>query len=330
MSTSSEQDFLILQQLRSPHPHPLSLPELTEATGLSPETIQQTLLSLEESGFQFAQHPHQGISILKSPVQLIADDLRARLPDHLIIGKRILTFQKTESTNTLALKLGKHDAPHGTCVFADAQTSGRGRLARKWHSPAGTNLYFSILLRPSLPSSQWATFAFSSALAICQALQNCFSLPSYLKWPNDIIIRNKKSGGILLESSLSTTSPFLVVGIGINVNQTEFPDELKDIATSLQIELQSPVSRPELATELLIQLDRFFLETEQEPESIIRKAEAKNLHLNQFTQVKTPEGIVSGIMRGLDTDGALLILTSHSSTPQRITSGDVSLLTNFH
>lgn len=151
-------------------------------------------------------------------------------------GASARCFDSTNSTNDDARALGLSGAPHGSVITADSQSSGRGRRGAAWISPPGRNLILSILLRPSLPPDLWSRLTHAAALAVTHTLDLSPALPpATIKWPNDVILANRKVCGILLESVLHAASGFVVVGLGINLNATpdDFPPDLRPTATSI-------------------------------------------------------------------------------------------------
>lgn len=185
----------------------------------------------------------------------IRDALRTRA-----LGRRLEWRQEASSTNAVALELARGDAPHGTLVVADHQTAGRGRLGRVWYSPPACNLYWSLLLRPDPPSGD-ATRAVSwiplvTGVAIARALRGLGLARVSLKWPNDIQLRERKTGGVLCERTglrTGTGTGAVVVGVGLNVNSdpSTFPEDFRDHTTSLAAEAGAPFDRSRLLGEIL-------------------------------------------------------------------------------
>ena len=178
------------------------------------------------------------------------------------LGRRLHIFDDTPSTNSMAMSLAQGGAPDGTVVVADAQTSGRGRLGRHWYSPPGRNLYCSIILRRTMPPDQvsrWLPWVpLLSAVAVSRAIQVISGLRPALKWPNDILIEQRKVGGLLCESSgIGRENGVVIVGIGLNVNmwRDAFPVDLHDLATSLAAEAGRPFDRAVLLAALLSELE---------------------------------------------------------------------------
>jgi BirA family biotin operon repressor/biotin-[acetyl-CoA-carboxylase] ligase len=180
----------------------------------------------------------------------------------IALGRTLHVHEAVASTNTAAATLAQEGAPHGTVVVADSQTAGRGRLGRQWHSPPGKNLHCSILLRAMPAHGQqplWLSWVpLIAALAAGRAVQTVAGLKISVKWPNDILAGERKLGGILCESGgLGTAQAFVIVGIGLNVNirRDEFPDELRDLATSVAVEAGRPFDRAALLAALLLEME---------------------------------------------------------------------------
>ncbi|MCB1078308.1 MAG: biotin--[acetyl-CoA-carboxylase] ligase [Verrucomicrobiae bacterium] len=190
------------------------------------------------------------------------DPLAIRMALANLVGSRVAgrfdpkVVAETRSTNDDAIQLGLEGATEGTVVFAEHQTSGRGRRGDAWVSPPGTNLLLTLLLRPETPVTTWTRIPHLAGLAVCRALKSAFpSLPpAKLKWPNDVYLDDRKLAGILVESrSLGGRPPFAVLGIGLNVNgpREAFPPELRPIATSLLEHTGHVIDRNALAAALL-------------------------------------------------------------------------------
>jgi len=177
--------------------------------------------------------------------------LKQRLKGSLF-GKRIFHFFKTDSTNRVALELGHAGEPEGAVVLAEEQTAGRGRGGRAWHSERATGIYVTLLLRPKLAPVQAPLLTMMAGLSAHSAVQALTGLEVDLKWPNDLLVRGRKLGGILTEMHAEPGQiRFVIVGIGLNVNQEKFPGELANLATSLRAETGKPQSRMELLVRLL-------------------------------------------------------------------------------
>ena len=172
---------------------------------------------------------------------------------------RVRVMDEVTSTNDVVRDLGLAGEPHGAVVFAEHQTSGRGRRENRWLAPKGRDLMFSVLLRPEAPAHFWPRITTLAALAICKGIEHELPLTPTIKWPNDVYVADRKIAGLLAESLASPSGTFIVLGIGINVNTTEFPEDIRASATSLSLELEPEMSaminRNSLASAILASLD---------------------------------------------------------------------------
>src|SRR5256885_8161599 len=243
-------DAAILKQLREADGGSVSGVELAQKLGVSRATISGRIHELRALGYDIEAGPHSGYRLLGEPDLLHADDLLSRLDKAAVIGRDIRVFQETTSTNDVIEKLARDAVDEGVVVFAESQTKGRGRLGRKWISPARKGLWFSVLLRPRMRLQDCTQLTIASGAALRRAIQHTTGLEARIKWPNDILIRSRKVAGILTEmrAELDVVS-YVMLGIGVDVNLTasDFPTDLRKTATSLKIELGSTVARADLA-----------------------------------------------------------------------------------
>jgi BirA family transcriptional regulator, biotin operon repressor / biotin---[acetyl-CoA-carboxylase] ligase len=219
----------------------------------------------------------------------------------------------TVSTNTDALRAAREGAPHGSVFFADEQTAGRGRGDHSWQSAAGQGLYVSVILRPSIAIQHMPLIPLAAGLAAAQAIGITTGLEVDLRWPNDLLIGDRKTGGILVESKTEAGEPaFAVVGVGINVHQRSFDANLSTPATSLELESRRTISRQALLISLLesLQHETWAL---QEPGLLAaipsRVAFMSSWVSNRHVEVHGPQSCV-GITAGLDQHGFLLVRTN--------------------
>jgi BirA family biotin operon repressor/biotin-[acetyl-CoA-carboxylase] ligase len=239
--------------------------------------------------------------------------------------KHLHHFYKIESTNTAAMSAAAEGAPEGSVFLAEEQTAGRGRGSNSWQSPRSTGIYCSIVLRPTLPPSDVLVLSLAAGLAVRAAIQTEDSRVSAdLKWPNDVLIDDKKVCGILTEMNAEATRVrYIVVGIGLNVNQTSFPKELS--ATSLRLATGSEWSRVELLAALLKSLDREYrqlLEGSSARESILRRfAENSSWVKGKAVRVEENGSGFEGTTEGLDSRGFLQVRTPKGL--QTVLSGTV-------
>jgi len=260
---------------------------------------------------------------------LHADDLLSRLGGETrIIGRHIRVFQETTSTNDVVEKLAHDGVKEGVVVFAESQTKGRGRLGRTWISPAKKGLWFSVLLRPGISPQDATQLTVAAATAISRAIKTETGLLVEIKWPNDLLLRGRKTGGILTELSAELDSVrYVVLGIGLDVNisASEFPENLKKIATSLKVELGRPIHRADLAEEVLRELDADYKRLQASKfDEIADEWESQCTTIGRNVIVNIGNSQTRGRAESLDSTGALLVRTEYGRL-ERIIGGDVQI-----
>lgn len=241
--------------------------------------------------------------------------------------REIMMFDRVDSTNRIALEMASQGLPGGIVILAEAQEKGKGRLGREWFSPEGMNLYFSLLLRPYQPARDFPLYSLATSVALVEAIQRTTGLAVQIKWPNDVVLEDKKLAGILLESEVrGEQSPSLVVGVGVNVNigLTDFPPELQKSATSLRIALGRPVDRADLLVELFNQLVEQYRLVDDKA-LLIQAVRQHCQTLGRRVRVQTARQEFEGWAEDLQEDGALLIRMGDGSQ-RRILVGDVTHL----
>jgi BirA family biotin operon repressor/biotin-[acetyl-CoA-carboxylase] ligase len=257
---------------------------------------------------------------------LILDEIKRKLRG--IIGREILFFETVNSTNTKALELAEK-APEGTVVLADSQNKGRGRLGRTWISPPGVNIYMSVILKPKIRTKDSSLITIMSAVACATALKNTTGLRITTKWPNDLMLNNKKVGGILTElKSQKQTITSAIVGIGINVNADihAFPEEVDQTATSLQNEAGVAYQREPMVADILNEMDRWYKTLiTLEKEAILRAWEHIDSTIGRQVMIVTPHETLTGTAESIDNEGMLMVRLP-SGDSKRINSGDLTIL----
>jgi BirA family biotin operon repressor/biotin-[acetyl-CoA-carboxylase] ligase len=321
-------DVEILNALRLAGSSAVSGAELSHRLHVSRAAIWARIKELRSLGYDIEASPHLGYRLLNSPDVLHADDLLSRLGRTKVIGRDIRVFEETTSTNDVIEKLARDGVREGVVVFAESQTSGRGRLGRKWLSPQRKGLWFSILLRPEIRPQAATQLTVASAAALRRAIESCTGLKPQIKWPNDILIGNKKVAGILTELSAELDQvKYVILGIGVDVNLSagEFPSELRHSATSLSEELRKPVLRPALAVEILRELDQDYTRIVSGHFAAVADDWAAHCAtLGMDVTIRAGPRLLRGKAESLGEDGALLLRTEHGHL-ERITGGDVTL-----
>jgi BirA family biotin operon repressor/biotin-[acetyl-CoA-carboxylase] ligase len=282
--------------------------------GTSRSEVWRLVQQLRDLGVDIAGHPSTGYS-LKSVPDLLLPDMLAPQLQGTIFAKHLHHYYKIGSTNTVAMEAATAGAPEGSVFLAEQQTAGRGRGANQWHSERSSGIYCSVILRPALAPSDALILSLAAGLAVYSAVQEIDSrvVPD-LKWPNDVLIEGKKFCGILTEMNAEVTRVrYVVVGIGINVNQSSFPADLQTIATSLSLAAGTEWSRVELCTALLKSLDWEYRSLLQDPEaakSILRRFQERSSSV-RGRQVEVEENAgLEGMTDGLDERGFLKVRTA--------------------
>ena len=238
---------------------------------------------------------------------------------------RILRCESLPSTNSEVARLAFEGAEEGLAIVADEQTAGRGRLQRAWSSPKGAGLYFSILLRPTIAPEQWPLITFIAALATGDALLETNEIQTDIKWPNDLLSAERKICGILAEAIETPTGRAVVVGIGINLTNAAFPEELTNVATSVAQESGRQAERETILAALLRAVARWYslLHEPDGAEKIVAAWTSRSSYAaGKLIRVTNGDEVMQGITRGVERDGALRLETA--SGIQLIRAGDVT------
>ena len=292
--------------------------------GVSRSTVWRWVERLRELGVRVKGQPRTGYFLEKVPDILTPDLVRKRLKGSLF-GKHVYHFFKTDSTNRVAMELGYADEPEGAVVLAEEQTAGRGRAGRSWHSERGAGLYVTLLLRPKLSPVQAPLLTMLAGLSAHTAVLAQTGLSAELKWPNDLLLNGKKLGGILTEMHAEPNAVrFVIVGIGINVGQENFPGELAGTATSLRKETGRSNSRLEVLVKLLSQFETDYNRFLREGAAyVVQRFELVSGFANgKRVRVNTGAESYVGTTAGLSPEG-LLIVTKEDGASVTVIAGDV-------
>jgi BirA family biotin operon repressor/biotin-[acetyl-CoA-carboxylase] ligase len=288
--------------------------------------VWRLIQQLRGLGVDVAGHPATGYR-LKSVPDLLLPDILEPLLRGTIFAAHIHHYYKIGSTNTAAMAAAAEGVPEGSVFVAEEQTAGRGRGAHTWQSARSAGIYCSVVLRPTLPPSEVLVLALAAGLAVRSAIEQVNSRVNVdLKWPNDVLIAGKKVCGILTEMNAEATRVrHVVAGIGINVNQADFPKELEGEATSLRMATGSEWSRVQLTASLLKSLDREYRLLIEEPDarqSILRRfAEHSSWARGKQVRVEENGSRIEGATEGLDERGFLQVRTTQGL--QTVLSGTV-------
>ena len=232
---------------------------VSRSLGISRMAVNTAVKALRDEGYKIDSAPRRGYRLIESPDRLSAGEMMVFLPSSRM--ENVLVLEKVDSTNGKIRKLADKGAEDGQIVIANEQTAGRGRLGRSFLSLKDKGLYFSILLRPKCQASDLKTITAWTAVAVARAIQKTTGCLPGIKWVNDLVLDSKKICGILTELSLDAetgAASSVIIGIGININQDEndFPEDLRSIAGSLKMSLKKPLPRAALAAALVEEVDR--------------------------------------------------------------------------
>lgn len=303
----------------------LSGQHLAELIGCSRTAVWKHIEELRKEGFELEAVRNKGYRILKTSENVSADEIRFGLTTNFI-GKNIHYEESVESTQKIAHRIASEDAPEGTVIIAEEQLSGRGRMARQWHSPKYTGIWMSMIIRPNIPLSNAPQLTLLAAVAIVQAIEELTDLIPEIKWPNDILINGKKVTGILTElQAEADLIHSIIIGIGINVNQKkeDFPLELQEIATSLFIEDGETVSRAELIRSIFKHFEKLYtlyLEQGFLPIKLLWEGYAGSI--GKYIKARTLTNTIEGKALGITNDGVLQ-LEDLTGTIHHIYSADI-------
>lgn len=284
---------------------------LSSQLGVSRTAVWKQIRKLQDAGYTFEASRKLGYRLVGKPIRLTLAELLPHLGTR-VFGRNLKLFDEVDSTQNIAARLAEGNAPEGTLVIAEQQLNGRGRLGRAWVSPKGKGVYMSLILRPTIPLPYTPQLTLLVAVALCRALKQLTGLAIGIKWPNDLLIEGKKISGILLESYAEEERLRYVIagiGIGVNLDKQDYPEEMLQHATSLKIAMGQEVSRTAVITGFMQELESMYELYNQEGFGPIKSLwEALSVSLFQPSVLTTPMGQqVAGIPIGLSDIGALLI-----------------------
>jgi BirA family biotin operon repressor/biotin-[acetyl-CoA-carboxylase] ligase len=295
--------------------------------GVSRSTVWRWVERLREVGVRVKGKPNTGYFLERVPDVLTPDLLRQQLKGSLFAG-RLHHFFRIDSTNRMAMELGQSGGPEGTVVIAEEQTAGRGRAGRNWQSERGSGIYATLLLRPRISPVQASLLTMMAGLSAHAAVRAQTGLVPDLKWPNDLMLAGKKLGGILTEMQADTSLVrFVIVGIGINVNQERFAGDIASSATSLRMEAGKPFSRLEFLARLLREFERDYLAFLRDGGNSVteRFCEVSSYARGKRVRVNNGAETYTGITAGVRPEGLLQVKRDDGELVAVI-AGDVSEL----
>ncbi len=301
----------------------VSQDQIIRHLGIPRQELWQHINELKDSGCEIQAVPHLGYRLDSLPDRLFCFAVEEKL-NTKFVGRKIYYLERCSSTMDIALKLASGNPLEGTIVLAEAQTKGRGRLGRHWVSPKYKGLYFTLILKPRIPPARTAVLTFLAAVSVCEAVKAVTGFRASIKWPNDVLINNKKCAGILTEIEAEPDLvKFVFIGIGLNVNNES--QELLKGAISLKSAGagQQKFSRIEILQEVLRRIeDNYLFLQKNGSAAILDKWKKLNVTLGKRVKISSARDQLEGEALDIDADGGLLV-RSDSGKIRKFMSGDV-------
>ncbi|MDD4909279.1 MAG: biotin--[acetyl-CoA-carboxylase] ligase [Candidatus Omnitrophica bacterium] len=313
-------DFEILEFLRGSDTY-VSGEDLSRHLKISRSAVWKHIQELRQSGYEISAVPHLGYRLDALTDKLFPQEITSSL-NTKFVGRKIHYYESVSSTMDIATKLAVEGEEEGAIVCAESQSRGRGRIGRQWFSPKAKGIYISLILRPNLPPSEAAKLTILSAVSCCKAINEETGVSAGIKWPNDLLVRGRKAGGILTELNAETDRVrFVVIGIGINVNNAR--SGIPDYATSLRQERGESVCRVSLLRAILRRIEADYIHLlKYGASSIINEWRGLSLTLHSRVKVVCYNREVVGEAQDIDSDGGLLI-RKDSGLVEKVFAGDV-------
>ena len=299
--------------------------ELGEMLRVTRAAVWKDVSLLREEGYEIDSVTNRGYRLVSCPDRFSPEEIGAGLETELL-GRHVFCYGSVDSTNEEAKRRALAGAPDGSVFIAEQQTGGKGRLGRSWVSPAGTGLWFSVLLRPGVLPVRVAATTLLAGAAVCGAVRGVTGCDAGIKWPNDIVSGTKKLCGILTEMSAEMERvEFVVVGVGVNVNATAFPETLQDKATSVRLETGRPVRRVALLQEILRRFERLLKENAVAlTPAFLEAYQASCASLGRLVGFERNGRRMTGTAVGVTPEGELRVRLADGSL-ENVFSGEVSV-----
>ena len=315
----------ILKMLRETDGY-ISGQELCNKFGVSRTAIWKVMKQLKEAGYNIEAQQNKGYHIVSAPDVMDAAELKSIWKPKWV-GCEILYFDSIDSTNTKAQELAEKGYPSGTLVVADKQIAGKGRRGRNWESPSGCGIFMTLMLKPDINPNNASMLTLVSALAVAKALADITGKDAKIKWPNDIVIDGRKVCGILTEMSAQFDYiNNIVIGIGINVNNSSFSEEISATASSLRLlSGGKKYRRAEIIEKIMEYFEKYysiFLETE-DLSALVNEYDAMLVNMKRQVKVLDPKEPFEGTAMGITKTGELIVDTWESR--KLVSSGEVSV-----
>ena len=315
----------ILRLLRSADGY-ISGQELCNRFGVSRTAVWKAINQLKEAGYEIEAQQNKGYRLMAAPDLMTEAEIKSLMHTELV-AKEVLYFDTIDSTNTKAQELAEKGYPSGTLVVADKQESGKGRRGRSWVSPSGTGIFMTLMIKPDINPNNASMLTLVAALAVAKAITSVTGEEAMIKWPNDIVVNSKKVCGILTEMNAQFDYiNHIVVGIGINVHNESFPEEISQMASSLMIEAGGKrFHRAQIIAETMSYFEQYydtFLKT-QDLSALVREYDELLVNRNKSVRVLDPKEPFDGKAMGITPKGELIVDTWESR--KLVSSGEVSV-----
>lgn len=315
----------ILRLLRSADGY-ISGQELCNRFGVSRTAVWKAINQLKEAGYEIEAQQNKGYRLMAAPDLMTEAEIKSLMHTEWV-AKEVLYFDTIDSTNTKAQELAEKGYPSGTLVVADKQESGKGRRGRSWVSPSGTGIFMTLMIKPDINPNNASMLTLVAALAVAKAITSVTGEEAMIKWPNDIVVNGKKVCGILTEMNAQFDYiNHIVVGIGINVHNESFPEEISQMASSLMIEAGGKrFHRAQIIAETMSYFEKYydtFLKT-QDLSALVREYDKLLVNRNKSVRVLDPKEPFDGKAMGITPKGELIVDTWESR--KLVSSGEVSV-----
>ena len=315
----------ILRLLRSADGY-ISGQELCNRFGVSRTAVWKAINQLKEAGYEIEAQQNKGYRLMAAPDLMTEAEIKSLMQTEWV-AKEVLYFDTIDSTNTKAQELAEKGYPSGTLVVADKQESGKGRRGRSWVSPSGTGIFMTLMIKPDINPNNASMLTLVAALAVAKAITSVTGEEALIKWPNDIVVNGKKVCGILTEMNAQFDYiNHIVVGIGINVHNESFPEEISQMASSLMIEAGGKrFHRAQIIAETMSYFEQYydtFLKT-QDLSALVREYDELLVNMNKAVRVLDPKEPFDGKAMGITPKGELIVDTWESR--KLVSSGEVSV-----
>lgn len=301
--------------------------QLCDELGISRTAVWKVINQLKEDGYEIEAVRNRGYRILEAADVLNGSEIKSRLHTQMM-GKEVYYQSEIDSTNSWMKRLAEEGAQAGSVTIADMQSRGKGRRGRVWVTPFGTSIPFSVLLRPDIRPERASMLTLVMGLCVAQAIHELYDLKTGIKWPNDVVVHDKKICGILTEMTMQAEYiDSVIIGTGINANMQEFSPELADKATSLRNELGRPVKRADIVVKILEIFEekyQIFLRT-QDLSGLIEDYHGYLLNRDKEVRVLQPGDEHTGVARGIDEMGNLIVERSDNGQTEKVFAGEVSI-----